>query len=188
VLRGGDDRYNVELSVFYNSFDSFIYEQPTGDEEDELPVFQFLQADARYYGFEVEASATLAEVGGYRIVADAVADYVRATVRNVGPVPRIPPLRLLGGLEAQGEMVDGRVEVEHVDEQSRIAAFETPTDSYTMVNASLAFRPFGREGAATFLVSANNLFDVEARRHASFLKDYAPLAGRDIRVTARLSF
>lgn len=57
-----------------------------------------------------------------------------------------------------------------------------------MVNASLAFRPFGREGAATFLVSANNLFDVEARRHASVLKDYAPLAGRDIRVTARLSF
>jgi iron complex outermembrane receptor protein len=36
-------------------------------------------------------------------------------------------------------------------------------------------------------VSANNIFDVEARRHASVLKDYAPLAGRDIRVTARLS-
>jgi len=27
-----------------------------------------------------------------------------------------------------------------------------------------------------------------ARRHASFLKDYAPLAGRDIRISARFSF
>ena len=37
-------------------------------------------------------------------------------------------------------------------------------------------------------LSANNIFDVDARRHASFLKDYAPLAGRDLRLTARLSF
>jgi iron complex outermembrane receptor protein len=32
------------------------------------------------------------------------------------------------------------------------------------------------------------LFDVEARRHSSELKDYAPLAGRDIRLTARLKY
>jgi iron complex outermembrane receptor protein len=32
------------------------------------------------------------------------------------------------------------------------------------------------------------LFDVNARRHASDLKDYAPLAGRDIRLTARARF
>ncbi len=37
-------------------------------------------------------------------------------------------------------------------------------------------------------LAANNIFDVEARRHASVLKDFAPLAGRDIRVSARLSF
>jgi iron complex outermembrane receptor protein len=37
------------------------------------------------------------------------------------------------------------------------------------------------------MLSANNIFDVDARRHASFLKDYAPLAGSDIRVTARLA-
>jgi len=38
------------------------------------------------------------------------------------------------------------------------------------------------------VLSVNNLFDVEARRHASFTKDFAPLAGRDIRASARLSF
>jgi len=34
-------------------------------------------------------------------------------------------------------------------------------------------------------LSANNIFDADARRHASFLKDFAPLAGRDIRATIR---
>jgi len=37
-------------------------------------------------------------------------------------------------------------------------------------------------------MQGNNLFDVLARRHSSFLKDYAPLSGRDIRLTARLAF
>jgi iron complex outermembrane recepter protein len=49
-------------------------------------------------------------------------------------------------------------------------------------------RPFSKESKASLIMSANNLLNVEARRHASFLKDYAPLAGRDIRVTARISF
>jgi iron complex outermembrane receptor protein len=38
------------------------------------------------------------------------------------------------------------------------------------------------------LVQANNIFDVEARRHASFLKDVAPLFGRDIRLSLRVAF
>ncbi|WP_342776675.1 hypothetical protein [Hankyongella ginsenosidimutans] len=37
-------------------------------------------------------------------------------------------------------------------------------------------------------VAANNIADVTARRHASFLKDYAPLAGRDIRVNLRFEW
>ena len=78
--------------------------------------------------------------------------------------------------------------MEHVTAQNRVAAFETPTEDFTLVNASLSFKPFGRESETTFIVSANNIFDVDARRHASFTKDYVPLAGRDIRVAARLSF
>jgi iron complex outermembrane receptor protein len=56
-----------------------------------------------------------------------------------------------------------------------------------MVNASVSFKPF-KGNASSILLSANNIFDVAARRHASFLKDFAPLAGRDLRVTARVAF
>jgi iron complex outermembrane recepter protein len=38
------------------------------------------------------------------------------------------------------------------------------------------------------VLSANNIFDVEARRHASFTKEFVPLAGRDLRLSARVSF
>lgn len=187
VLRGRGDGYHFEGSVFYNRFADFIYEQPTGVVRDDLPVFEYRQAGARYYGVEAEGSVNLGQAAGFSFVADAVADYVRATVKNVGPAPRIPPLRVLGGLEAQGDRLDARIEAEWVSRQDRTAAFETETGGYTMVNSSLSFRPFGTPNA-TLLLSANNLFDVVARRHASVLKDYAPLAGRDLRVTAKLSF
>jgi len=188
TLKGSGDGYSIGLSAYYTQFDNFIFEQSTGEIEDDLPVFQFLQDDARFYGFEVDASLRLARFGSTAIVVDGVADYTNARVKGVGPVPRIPPLRLLGGIEAQGDVIQARAEVEYVDGQDRIATFETPTESYTMVNASVSFKPFGRGNRTSIVLSANNIFDVEARRHASFLKDFAPLAGRDFRVSARFAF
>jgi iron complex outermembrane receptor protein len=94
---------------------------------------------------------------------------------------------VLGGLEAQSDRLTGRVEIEHVFEQNRIAPFETPTDGYTLVNASIAIRPFAANRDLSLTLSANNLFDVDARRHSSFLKDFAPLAGRDLRATVRIA-
>lgn len=187
TLKGSGDGYSFGLSAYHNWFRNFIYENPTGEEEDHLPVFQYSQADARLWGFEAEASARVATFGETAINLDGLADYTRATIVDRGPAPRIPPLRVLGGVEAQGRLVQVRGEVEHVTAQDRVAALETVTPAYTMVNASVSLRPFGRDSKTTLMVSANNIFDVEARRHASFLKDFAPLAGRDIRVTARLA-
>ena len=188
-VRAQTPGYKFSLSVFANWFDDYIFQANTGEEEDELPVFQYFQRDARYYGFEAEASATLFEAGGFRFVADGVADYVRATIKGGGPVPRIPPLRLLGGIEAQSDTIDGRLEVEWVDDQERVASFENRTDGHTLVNASIAWQPWAKSrNNTTFLLSANNIFDVDARRHASFTGGFVPLAGRDIRVSARVTF
>src|SRR3546814_6477267 len=138
-----------------------------------------------YYGFEIDATAKLATIGKYAINVDGLADYVHATVTGQGPVPRIPPLRVLGGIEAQSDPVSGRVEVEHTLKQDRIADFETVTPGYTMVNASLSLSPFGADNRTSLILSANNIFDVNARRHSSFLKDFAPLSGRDLRATLK---
>ena len=187
-LRGSGDGYRISASVYHSWFKNFIFETATGAVEDDLPVFQFRQANARHYGAEIEASVKLAQLGDFAINLDGVGDFTRARVKNSGPVPRIPALRLLGGLEAQSDALTGRIEVEWVDGQNRIAAFETATEGYTMTNASVAFKPFGADNASSLILSANNIFDVTARRHASFLKDFAPLAGRDFRMTARFGF
>ena len=188
MLRGGGAGYRFELSAHHSWFDNYIYEQATGGIEDDLPVYQISQGRARYWGVEANGSLTVARQGAWTFGVDGVADYVRATIRNVGPAPRIPPLRLLGGVAAQSDRLDGRVEVEWSRQQDRVSPLETETGGFTLVNAMVGWRPLAEMRSLSLVLSANNIFDVVARRHASFLKDYAPLAGRDIRLGLRASF
>jgi iron complex outermembrane receptor protein len=189
VLRGSSDRFSFEGSLYYTRFHNYIYDALTGDVEDGLPVFQFYQAGARYLGFEAQASATVARLGETDLKIDALADYTDAKLLGGGgPVPRIPPLRLLGGVEAVAPVWSARAEVEHASRQTKISAFETETAPFTLVNMSFSWKPMGEASRTSLQLSANNIFDVDARRHASFLKDFAPLAGRDIRLSARVSF
>lgn len=186
ILRANLGGVRFEGSLFHNWYSNFVYEDRTGAIVDGLPEYRIRQATARLYGFEAEVDATLVRTGAWKLAANGLVDYVRADIDAVGPAPRIPPLRVLGGLTAESSKLDLGFEVEHVFAQNRVAAFETTTPGYTLVNLSATWRPMGEHGPLSLVLSGNNLFDVEARRHASYLKDYAPLAGRDIRVTARL--
>lgn len=186
ILRANLGGFRFEGSMFHNWYTNFVYEDRTGEIVDGLPEYQIRQAGARLYGFEAEVEATLAKSGDWKFSANGLVDYVHAQIDAVGPAPRIPPLRVLGGLTAASPKLDLGFEVEHVFAQNRVAAFETVTPDYTLVSLSATWRPLGQDGPLSLILSGNNLFDVNARRHASYLKDYAPLAGRDIRVTARL--
>ncbi|MEO7568818.1 MAG: TonB-dependent receptor, partial [Croceibacterium sp.] len=191
------DGFNFDASIYHDWFNGYISENqvdqsvcqaaatPSGRTVD-LPCFQYGQGSARYYGAEADMSVELARRGDYTVNADLLGDYVHAEQGGTGPVPRIPPMRVLGGIEVQSDRVTGRVELEHVFAQDRIAAFETPTDGYSLVNASLSLKPFAANPDISLTLSANNLFDVDARRHSSFLKDFAPLSGRDLRATLRI--
>ena len=151
-------------------------------------MLQYRQGKATYRGFELQGDAKLGEFAGISLGAELQADYVRATVNNFGPAPLIPPLRILGALTGSRGQFDGRVEAERAMAHNRTAPNETDTSGYTMVNASLDWHPFAANPELTLSLIGNNLFDVDARRSTSLLKDFAPLAGRDIRVSARARF
>jgi iron complex outermembrane receptor protein len=175
-------------TAYYSHFGNFIFQAPTGAVEDDLPVYQYRQGKADYYGFEIEANAEFGDALGIHWDGDVIADYVHARVKDFGPAPQIPPLRLLGGISGSRGPLEGRLEVEHAFRQSRNAPLETETGGYTLVNTSFDWHPLKERRELTLGIAANNIFDVVARRHSSLLKDYAPLAGRDIRLTASFGF
>ena len=186
--RGSFAGASFSIAAYRNWFDDFIYLAQNGEEEDELPVYVFLQQDATYTGIEGELAFDLIDTGSFTLGTELLGEYIHAELDDDTFVPRIPPLHLAGALTASTGAFDLRGEVEWYDEQNDIAPFETATDGYTFVNASIAWRPVRGDNSITLLLKADNIFDVTGRRHTSFTKDYVPLAGRNISASLRASF
>jgi len=181
-------RFDGKVSVYQTNYDDFIYLTDTGEEEDELPVRAWVQGDAKFTGWEAEASVNLVENASGRWDLRVFADGVDAKLDAGGRLPRIAPGRVgadmnwsLGGLRA-------RVGAVRIASQDDVAEFESATDGYTLVDAGLAYHwDVGRAGWEAFL-EGRNLTDKDARVHTSYLKDFAPLPGRNVAVGVRVSF
>ena len=190
TIRYATERFAATVNGFYTSYDDFIFEAPTGDEEDGLPVFQFFAEDAAFRGFEAQVKAELFQMGAFDIHADAAVDYVRATTDAVGNdnLPRIPPFSGLFGVEAKSVHADFRAELEYAGDQDNVTEFELPTDGYTLFNFFATVRPFPETSGLSIQLAAKNLTNEDARLHTSFLKDVAPLPGRNFRISLRGEF
>ena len=178
---------SVTLNLFYTDYSDYIFENETGEIEDGLPVFEFTAEDAEFYGFEAVGRTQFATAGKFDLSADALVEYVRAET-DTGNLPRIPPLSTLVGLEADSERLTLRGEWEYVSEADDLAAFELPTDDFSLLNAFLTWKaPVGAQDVS-LRFSVLNLLDDEARIHSSFLKDIVPQPGRNFRfsITAKL--
>jgi iron complex outermembrane recepter protein len=188
-IRRLSGRITGELNLFANRFSDFIFTSPTGEEEDDLPVFAYGQQDARFSGAELHADIDLIHAHPHRLELELSADWVRAELASSGePLPRISPARFGVGLRYAAENVWGLAEVRRVTRQNRVADFEEPTDGYTMLNASVGYRFLARNTLHELMLRGTNLTDELARSHVSPLKNVAPLPGRDFRLSYRLVF
>ena len=173
------DRLRAEAHLWGARYDGFIEEAPTGAVEDNLPVFQYSQTDARFHGAEVEGSYAAWRDGDKALKLEGSYDWVRGST-DLGVPARVPPWALTGRVVWSAPRLDAQAEVRRVGSQGRVAAFELPTDGYTQVNAMVTFKPNGDSGLRLF-VDGRNLTNAEIREHASFLKDFAPSPGRSVR-------
>jgi iron complex outermembrane receptor protein len=100
------DWLSTELNLFHNWSKDYIIQQRTGqsfnlDTEQIntacngncLPVYQAVQQDARFYGFESQISLPLWSSENNNLKGQIFADYVRGQLDTGGNVPRLPPLR-----------------------------------------------------------------------------------------------
>jgi iron complex outermembrane recepter protein len=179
--------WSLDGAIFFVDYDGFIGQFPTGAERDDLPVFLYEQRDARMWGYEFRAERDLGSLYDWDLRSELIGEYVQGELVDGGHLPRIPPLSLTGLIEAERDFVSAKVEIIWTNDQDEFAAFELPTDGFTLVNAQLVFRPVRHEDVRLIL-EARNLTDAEARLHTSFLKDLLPLPGRNFRVALTAAF
>ncbi len=182
--------WDSKLSVFYTDFSDYIFARNTGAVTDGLDTYQFTAVDARFWGFEGEVGFELYGSGATHVRLSLMSDYVRAENRDSGEdLPRIPPLRIGSRLDLSSGDWGFGAELRHAFAQHDTAPLETETDGYTEFNLDLSKRfDLGERNTVTFFARANNLLDETIRPHTSFLKDLAPLPGRNLTLGARFEF
>lgn len=178
----------AKVAGYYNRFDDFIYLVDTGAEEDGLPVRQWTQDNARFFGFEGEFKAQLADTAFGRFDARVFADTVRGNLRDGGDLPRIAPSRLGGSIDWSYDQWRAGLGAIGYARQDRVAELESPTSGYTLVDANLSYAFKLAASDLELFAVARNLTDRSARIHTSLLKDRAPLPGRGIAIGVRAYF
>ena len=182
--------WQAEISVFYTYFEDYIFAQNRGFETDELDTYQFVATDAEYYGVEAQVDYELFKSDESSVLLSLMADTVMARDLDADEnLPRIPPLRFGTRLGFVYGDWDAGLEWRYAFKQKNTAAEETETDAYTELNADLSYE-FGLGNGSVFVLfaRANNLLNEEIRNHTSFLKDEAPLPGRNITIGGRFEF
>jgi iron complex outermembrane receptor protein len=186
----GTDIWDATITVYHTEFADFIYQQPTGAVEDELPVVQYRQDDASFTGIDVEIGSRLVAWSSGETRWHAIFDVVDARLDVAGNdnVPRLSPLRWGVGLHTIWGPVTATVDWLRVAEQDDVAPLELPTDAYEDLSAWLGVDLPVVDTTLTLFMRAANLTDDEQRQHTSFIKDFAPAPGRTIEAGARLEF
>jgi iron complex outermembrane receptor protein len=192
-LQYQSDFMDAKASVYYNRFDDFIYLVDTGEEtefEDGefLPIRQWSQADARFRGFEGETTFHLANNDNGAWDLRVYGDTVRGTLAAGGNLPRIAPSRFGAQLRWEQEGWRASLGAVRYDRQDKVAANETPTAGYTLVDAHVAYHHDQGDTAWELFLDGSNLTGETARVHTSFLKDSVVLPDRNFSTGIRVFF
>ena len=178
-----DNTFDYHVHVYHNWFDEYIYAQ-TLDRYKDFRLVQYAQDKAKFYGAEAEAGYQISPIYKLRVFGN----YVRGKIDNDN-APRVPAGRLGTKLNADfDDHWSGSAEYYHVFQQDKIAAYETDSQSYNMLNLGVAYSGnYSNVSDYRVFLNANNLLDDQVYQHASFLSTI-PQVGRNFSVGVNFSF
>lgn len=172
------------LAAYHQDFDDYIFAD-TLDRYEDFRLIRYTAADARFTGIEGEVTHAFSQA----LSATVFGDYVRGKLRDgLGNLPRIPAGRLGARVKGSHGPLSGELEYYHVFKQTDVAAFETETGGYDMVNMTIAYKLDLKDNAVELFVRGTNLTNELAFNHASFIKDASPLRGRNFVFGVRAAF
>jgi iron complex outermembrane receptor protein len=202
-LRKPKGRLRFDATVFHTRFNNYIYKRLTGvlcgeefDDcgvETELRQIAFAQRDTRFTGAELHGQFDVAPLFTGMFGVEGRFDIVRARFSNDSIVPRIPPMRIGGGIYWYGGGWFANVKLLHAFAQKRIAiGEETPTPGYNLLSAALSykhtFKAEGMKRTVTPSIQGTNLLNDRVRNHASFKKDEILQPGRNAKAFLTVNF
>lgn len=173
----------LTIAAYAQWFKDYIALNPTGVFDPGNPTFEineYLQENALIHGAELDSreEITHAYLGGswWWITK---ADITRGKGQGGEDLPRMPAPRLTLGVEYQRDHWDFDLEAQHYFDQTHRSEAELKTDSFTMINLGAMYELPRDLQNYRFYFRIKNITDEEGRLSTSFVKDRAPLPGRN---------
>jgi len=147
-----------------------------------VPAGGFLESAAIMRGAELGLNWIAFERGSQRLGLEMGFDQVRITDGQGAPLPRMPPHRWRLASAWRDGNLSARLEALSAGRVNRVALDETPTPSWTRIDAWLgwALTPNWQ-----IQLSGRNLTNASIRDHTSFLKDVTVAGGRSVLLSLR---
>jgi iron complex outermembrane receptor protein len=205
-LRRATGPIRFEVTAYYTHFDGFIYRHLTGNTCDgdtnicgpnagDLNEALYSQANATFRGGEFQGQWDILPLGDGMFGIDDQFDVVRATFSDGSNVPRIPPVRVGGGVYWRDARWLARVKLLHAFAQNDIAPVaETPTPGYDDLRAELSYQwkpakpKAGDLTEIMFGLSGSNLLNRDIRNSVSYSKDEVLMPGASVRLFTTVKY
>jgi len=206
-LRKATGPLRFEATAYYTRFDNFIFRRLTGvlcggdfdscgngDPNNQGKQAVYSQRDATFRGGEFQSQLDIAKLYGGTWGIENQFDIVRATFTDGTNVPRIPPVRVGGGVFWRDANWLVRVNLLHAFAHTDVAVIaETPTPGYNLLKAEFSYNTKldpARFGAREMTVGVvgNNLLNENIRNSVSYTKDEVLMPGIGVRAFANLKY
>ncbi|PWN07216.1 TonB-dependent receptor [Rhodohalobacter mucosus] len=199
-LRHNSNRFQAQLTGYSNLFSNYLYARDTGEQsisDPSLNNYQFVGEEARFLGVEFSGEVRITPgltAGGmlsYTFAERNVSEEEQNVTGFTGstrPLPMIPPIQ--GSLFVRQEIDNFTVSTRFssTGRQTRVGEFETPTDGFNLLNASVQYR-FSTSGLLhTISLRGSNLLNTTYRNHLSRIKEVFPAPGRNVSLLYRVYF
>lgn len=192
------DWLRAEFDLFHNWAVDYIAQQRSGEFVDEdgnpcvvdcVPLLTTTQNDAVFKGYEAKLIFPMMENRHGLLDLTLFSDYTRGEFVNGGDVPRMPPLRYGLQLDYSRDKLSSYLRFTRADPQDHAGDFETSTAGYFLLNLGAQYKINAYKDAELLLFAkANNLLDANIRNSTSYLRNFAPEAGRGAEIGFRVSY
>ncbi len=199
-FRMNRDRFLLELALFRNQMNNYIFPQDTGEpsiRRDDLNTFQFTENKVLMAGVEASGQFRLHR----SLLTGGTASYVKGDFIEDGTsfpflvledkeasVPMMPPLNSRLFLEYGYSKLKIGGAARLSARQDRTDQFEEPTDAYAIFDLYSQYHLSRGNMLHTFSLTIENLADTEHRNHLSRIKSVMPEPGRNVKLLYRVYF
>lgn len=184
--------WSGRLNLYYYEFENYIFLQ---DVKGIGNLAQYVAKEARFTGGEAELTWRAYDDEVSTLRCKGMIDRVRGkNLTDNTHLPRIPPMRIGSRIEYERGNLELGADLRYALSQKRVQAEsdvvlpELSTEAYFELNFDAQHTWRLADAELVTFVRIENILDAERRTHVSFLKDVAPLPGRNLSVGMRWVF